>query len=323
MHVFRGFNHRTLAPRTALTIGNFDGVHRGHQAMLRHLIDVAERRQLVPTLLTFEPHPRDFFATLNGVPDSAPPHVSTLRDKLCALHEGGIEQVVVLRFDRRLAALTAEEFARRIIARGLHAQYVLVGDDFRFGSRRSGDFALLDALGPMLGFVAEQMPPVTETGRRISSSSVREALQRGDMETARVLLGRPYAISGHVLHGAKLGRKLGFPTLNLAFDPARPALAGVFVARVHGLGPAPLQAVASLGTRPAVEVHGRMLLETHVFDWDGDAYGKLVRVELLHKLRDEAHFPDLDQLAAAIRADAVRARAWFSPFPRQTTRDRI
>ena len=323
MHVFRGFNHRTLAPRTALTIGNFDGVHRGHQAMLRHLIDVAGRRQLVPSLLTFEPHPRDFFATLNGLPDSAPPHISTLRDKLCALREGGIEQVVVLRFDRRLAGLTAEEFARRIVTQGLHAQYVLVGDDFRFGSRRSGDFALLDAMGPALGFVAEQMPPVTETGRRISSSSVREALQRGDMETAQVLLGRPYAISGHVLHGAKLGRKLGFPTLNLAFDPARPALAGVFVARVHGLGNAPLQAVASLGTRPAVEVHGRMLLETHVFDWDGDAYGKLVRVELLHKLRDEAHFPDLDQLAAAIRTDAVRARAWFSQFARQTTRDRI
>ena len=323
MHVFRGFNHRALAGRNALTIGNFDGVHRGHQAILRNLIDVARRRQLVPTLLTFEPHPRDFFATLRRSPDSAPPHISTLRDKLGALSDCGVGQVVVLRFDQRLANLTAEDFIRQVVTAGLRAEYVLVGDDFRFGAGRAGNFALLQSMGKTLGFDAEQMPPVTETGRRISSSAVREVLQSGDMEAAGLLLGRPYAVSGHVLHGAKLGRKLGFPTLNLAFDSGRPALAGVFVARVHGLDSSPLAAVASLGTRPAVEANGRVLLETHVFDWNESAYGKLVRVELLHKLRDEAHFPDLDHLTAAIEADAAQARAWFGQLARQITRDRI
>ena len=323
MHVFRGLHHQALATRNALTIGNFDGVHRGHQAMLRHVIQAARERKLVPTVLTFEPHPRDFFATLAGSPQHAPAHISTLRDKLCALSDVGIEQAVVLRFDHRLAALSASEFVTTIIDRGLHAQYVLVGDDFRFGARRAGDFSLLTAMGSSLGFIAEQMPSVTETGQRISSSAVRDALRVGDMETAHTLLGRPYAISGHVLHGAKLGRQLGFPTLNLGFDHARPALAGVFVARVHGLSTEPLAGVASLGTRPAVEANGRLLLETHVFDWTGDAYGKLIQVELLHKLRDEAHYPDLDRLTAAIRQDADQARAWFSQLARQTTRDRI
>ena len=323
MHFFRGIHHKSLASRTALTIGNFDGVHRGHLAMLHQLVQVARSRGLVPTVLTFEPHPRDFFATLQGRPDSAPSHISTLRDKLCALREAGVQQVVVLRFDPRIAALSPEEFVAQIVWQGLNAQFVLVGDDFRFGARRAGDFAQLDTLMRNLGGEARQMPVVTETALRISSSAVRQALQAGDMETAQVLLGRPYAISGHVLHGAKLGRQLGFPTLNLRFDRARPALGGVFVARVHGLELAPLPAVASLGTRPAVETDGRVLLETHVFDWQGEAYGKLIRVELLHKLRDEAHYPDLTQLIAAIQNDSDQARAWFAQLARQTTRDRI
>ncbi len=291
--------------------------------MMHHLIQTAKARGLVPTVLTFEPHPRDFFATLAGHSDQAPAHISTLRDKLCALRDIGIEQVVVLRFDQRIAALSPEEFVDRIVLRGLRAQFVLVGDDFRFGARRAGDFAQFQTLMQASGGEARQMPAVTETALRISSSAVRQALQAGDMEAAQTLLGRPYMISGHVLHGAKLGRQLGFPTLNLRFDRARPALAGVFVSRVSGLGDAPLPAVSSLGTRPAVEANGRILLETHVFDWSGDAYGKLVQVELLHKLRDEAHYPDLAQLTAAIENDGVQARAWFSQLARQTTRDRI
>lgn len=323
MRVFRGLHHEALALQAAVTIGNFDGMHRGHQAMMHHLVQNANARGLVPTVLTFEPHPRDFFATLTGHPDQAPAHISTLRDKLCVLCDVGIEQVVVLRFDQRIAALTPTEFVDRIVLRGMRAKFVLVGDDFRFGARRAGDFAQLKTLMQASGGEARQMPAITETTLRISSSAVRQALHAGDMDTAQTLLGRPYMISGHVLHGAKLGRQLGFPTLNLRFDRARPALAGVFVSRVSGLSDAPLPAVSSLGTRPAVEANGRILLETHVFDWSGDAYGKLVQVELLHKLRDEAHYPDLPQLTAAIENDGVQARAWFSQLARQTTRDRI
>ncbi|MDY0330986.1 MAG: bifunctional riboflavin kinase/FMN adenylyltransferase [Thiomonas sp.] len=377
MHIFRGIHHKALASRTALTIGNFDGVHRGHLAMLHELVHTAHARGLVPTVLTFEPHPRDFFATLHGQPDSAPSRISTLRDKLCALREAGAEQVIVLRFDASIAALSPEAFVRQIVLQGLKAQFVLVGDDFRFGARRAGDFAQLDRLMRSAGGEARQMPVVLTQTRmklppdslrshstsrlashsdshgmdqsagtdpcpahppegvsvpserpcgtdlRISSSAVRQALQAGDMETVQLLLGRPYAISGHVLHGAKLGRKLGFPTLNLRFDRARPALGGVFVAQVHGLETAALPAVASLGTRPAVETNGRVLLETHVFDWRAQAYGKLIRVELLHKLRNEAHYSDLAQLTAAIQRDSDQARAWFAQLARQTTRDRI
>lgn len=323
MHVFRGFHHKALASQAALTIGNFDGMHRGHQAMMSHLVQTAKARNLAPTVLTFEPHPRDFFATLTGRAEQAPAHISTLRDKLCALSRVGVAQAVVLRFDQRIAALSPAEFVDRIVLQGLKARYVLVGDDFRFGARRAGDFSHLQSLMQASGGDAQQMHPVTETTLRISSSAVRSALQAGDMATAQVLLGRPYAISGHVLHGAKLGRQLGFPTLNLRFDRARPALSGVFVSRVFGLGDTPLPAVSSLGTRPAVEANGRILLETHVFDWSGDAYGKLVRVELLHKLRDEAHYPDLAELTAAIRNDSDQARAWFGQLARQTTRDRI
>ncbi|MEW6560548.1 MAG: bifunctional riboflavin kinase/FAD synthetase [Pseudomonadota bacterium] len=323
MHVFRGFHHKLLAARTALTIGNFDGVHRGHQAMLHQLVQTARFRALTPTVLTFEPHPRDFFATLQGHAESAPSHISTLRDKLCALGDAGVQQVVVLRFDQHLAALSPADFVARIVLDGLKARYVLIGDDFRFGAKRAGHFEQLDRLMREAGAEAQQMPVVTETDLRISSSAVREALKRGDMQMAERLLGRPYAISGHVMHGAKLGRQLGFPTLNLRFDRARPALGGIFVARVFGLHDTPLPAVASLGTRPAIEDQGRVLLETHVFDWRGDAYGKLIRVELLHKLRDEAHYPDLDQLTAAIQHDSDQARAWFAQLARQTTRDRI
>lgn len=323
MRVFRGFHHDALARRSGLSIGNFDGVHRGHQAVLQSLVQTSRERGLVPTVLTFEPHPRDFFATQAGHPDQAPAHISTLRDKLCALSAAGIGQVVVLRFDQHLAALSPEQFVDQVVLRGLRARLVLVGDDFRFGARRAGDFSRLQALMQAAGGEAREMTAITNGALRVSSSAVRQALQAGDMQTARNLLGRPYSISGHVLHGAKLGRRLGFPTLNLRFDRARPAPAGVFVSRVFGLHQMPLDSVSSLGTRPAVQTDGRILLETHVFDWHGDAYGKIVKVELLHKLRDEAHYSNLDQLTAAIAQDCAQARAWFGQLTRQTTRDRI
>lgn len=331
MRVFRGFHHSQLAPATALTIGSFDGVHRGHQAMLALLAGEARQRGLPSTVLTFEPHPRDFFHAHRGGP-VPPTRIATLRDKLCALAENGIHQAVVLRFDEALAALSPQAFIEDVLVAGLRARYVLVGDDFRYGARRAGDYALLDASGERLGFDVARMQSYEVHGLRVSSSAVREALARGDLAAAAALLGRPYAISGHVVHGAKLGRELGFPTLNLRLPHARPAAMGIFVAQVHGLADAPLPGVASLGLRPTVDDSGRVLLEVHCLDWPDrlgreGGYGKLVRVELLHKLRDEARYDGLPALTAAIARDTAQARAYFAASHdaerRQTTRDRI
>jgi len=342
MHVFRGFHHPGIAPHCALTIGNLDGVHRGHQAMLALLKSEARHRGLPSCVLTFEPHPRDFFAAKMNKPELAPPRVASLRDKLGELEACGIDQVVILRFDEHLASLPAQGFIDDVIVKGLGARYVLVGDDFRFGARRQGDYAMLDAAGQAQGFDVARMMSYEVHGQRVSSSGVRAALAAGDMVSAERLLGRPYSISGHVQHGRKLGRMLGesspgaadgFRTLNLRFAHVahkQPAAQGIFVVRVHGLADAPLQGVASLGVRPTIEDAGRVLLEVHCLDWPAgmaDAYGKLVRVELMHKLRDEAKFDGLPALVTAIRQDVADARAWLAAHPgqttRQTTRDRI
>ncbi len=344
MQVFRGFHHPGIAPACALTIGNFDGVHRGHQAMLALLRSEAQHRGLPSCLLTFEPHPRDFFAQRLGKPELAPARIAPLRDKLSELQRCGIDQVVVLRFDEALAALSAQDFIRQVLVEGLGARYVLVGDDFRFGAKRQGDYATLDAAGAREGFDVARMMSYEVHGLRVSSSAVREALGAGDMEAANRLLGRPYSISGHVVHGQKLGRQLnessagagdGFRTLNLRFPHRKSAAHGIYAVRVHGLADEPLGGVASLGVRPTVEEAGRILLEVHCLDWpaalgrDG-AYGKIVRVELLHKLRDEARYDGLPALSAAIARDVDQARAYLAAHSasyvkvsRQTTRDRI
>jgi len=344
MRVFRGIRHPDLAPACALTIGNFDGVHRGHQAMLALLVSEAAHRGLAPTAMSFEPNPRDYFAALAGKPEAAPTRIATLRDKLGELERCGIRQLVILRFDAAFAAQSPQSFIDRVLVEGLGVGYVLVGDDFRFGARRAGDYAMLDAAGDARGFDVARMNSYEVRGARVSSSAVRAALAGGDMKQAEALLGRPYGISGRVIHGAKLGRALGesgdgrgdgFRTLNLRFPHPRPAAMGIFVARVHGLGEAPLDGVASLGRRPTVDDSGRVLLETHVFDWPAalgaeGGYGKLVRVELLAKLRDETRYDSLEALAGAIRRDARDARAWLAAEARlhaatgrQTTRDRI
>ena len=317
MRVFRGFNHSQLAARCALTIGSFDGVHRGHQAMLALLVNEARHRGVASCVLSFEPHPRDFFAARSGRHEQAPPRISTLRDKLGELERCGIDQVVVLRFDETLCALSAQDFVERVLVRGLNARYVLVGDDFRFGARRTGDYALLDEAGARHGFDVARMQSYEVHGLRVSSSAVRAALAEGDMQRAAGLLGRPYSISGHVLHGAKLGRELGYRTLNLRFGHPRPAAAGIFVVRVHGLGDRPLPGVASLGRRPTVSDAGQVLLEAHCIDWpvalgDEGAYGRLVRVELLHWLRAERKYESLDALRSAIARDEAAARAWLA-----------
>lgn len=343
MRIYRGFGTHGLAAASAVTIGNFDGVHRGHQAMLALLVSEAAHRGVAPTVVTFEPNPRDFFAKKAGQPERAPARIAPLRDKLAELKRCHIAQAVVLRFDERLASESPEGFVERVLVRGAGARYVLVGDDFRFGAKRAGDYALLDALGSRHGFDVARMMSYEVHGTRVSSSAVRAALAAGDMDEAAALLGRPYALSGHVVHGARLGRSLGasaagrndgFRTLNVRFPHPRPAAHGIFVARVHGLSAAPLDGVASLGHRPSVDDSGRVLLETHVFDWPATlgpegGYGKIVRVELLARLRDEARYDTLDALTAAIADDARRARAWLAQAAthaaerRQTTRDRI
>ena len=331
MQVFRGFHHPGIAPACALTIGNFDGVHRGHQAMLALLRSEAQHRGLPSCVMTFEPHPRDYFARVANKPDLAPARIATLRDKLGELERCGIAQTIVLRFDRAFASQSPQAFVDDVLVRGLGTRYVLVGDDFRFGAKRAGDYAMLDAAGHAAGFDVARMNSYEVRGLRVSSSAVREALEAGDMAQAAALLGRPYSISGHVVHGRKLGRDLGFRTLNLRFSHPKPAALGIYAVQVHGLGNEPLDGVASLGKRPTVDDSGRVLLEVYCLNWPAalgaeGGYGRLVRVELLHKLRDEARYDGLEALTAAIRQDTDDARAFLASHAaqhRQTSRDRI
>jgi riboflavin kinase/FMN adenylyltransferase len=316
MRVFRGFHHRALrGTRHALTIGNFDGVHRGHQAMLALLTSEARHRGLPSCVLSFEPNPRDFFARRAGKPELAPPRIATLRDKLAELERCGVDTTVVARFDEAFAAQTPEAFIADVLLQGLGARYVLVGDDFRFGAKRAGTYAMLDEAGSRLGFDVARMNSYEVHGLRVSSSAVRDALAAGDMKRAESLLGRPYTISGHAVHGRKLGRELGFPTLNLRFAHPRPAATGIFVVRTHGLADRPLAGVASLGVRPTVEQAGRVLLEVHCLEWPlapEAGYGRLLRVELLHHLHAERRYESLAALRAGIAQDVADARTWLA-----------
>ena len=316
MRILRGLPLTPSNRDTALAIGNFDGVHRGHQALIDALKAHARPRGLACAVMSFEPHPRHYFAQLAGKPEAAPRRISTLRDRLDALAAHGVDTTFLLRFNRALAGMTAESFVRDLVVAACRAKFVMVGEDFRFGSKRAGDVYLLKRMGAELGFAVSTLSDVKENGARISSSLVRDALEAGCMDLAAELLGRPYALSGHVVHGAKLGRTLNFPTLTLRLPASerfgQPAARGIFVVRVHGLAPAPLPGVASLGLRPTVDESGRWLLETHLLDWQGDAYGKIVRVELLKKLRDEEKYDGLPALTAAIARDAAAARAWFA-----------
>ena len=356
MKVFRGFNHPGIAPACALTIGNFDGVHRGHQAMLALLCSEAQQRGVPSCVLTFEPHPRDYFARANDKPELAPARIGTLRDKLIDLARSGVDQAVVLPFNARLAAQPPQAFIDDVLVGGLGAKYILVGDDFRFGAKRAGDYAMLDAAGdvrtdgkgfdvarmnsyaisnPHARHTVSSLPPEgasvalgrpgsTGHNLRVSSSAVRDALADGRMGDAARLLGRPYRISGHVVHGRKLGRVLGFPTINLRFSHWKPAASGIFVVNIYGLGQHvddALQGVANLGVRPSLDPDdvngGRVLLETHCLDWPAslgadEGYGKIIRVELLHKLHGELKYDGLEALTTGIAKDCDDARAWFA-----------
>jgi riboflavin kinase / FMN adenylyltransferase len=337
MKVFRGYQHPQRAAHCAMTIGNFDGVHRGHQAMLALLRSEAQHRGVPSCVMSFEPHPRDYFAAASQKPELAPARVATLRDKLSELARCGVDQCVVLPFNARLAAQPAGNFIEDVLVKGLGAQYVLVGDDFRFGAKRVGDYEMLDEAGERLGFDVARMNSYEVHGQRVSSSAVRDALGQGRMDEVARLLGRPYSISGHVVHGRKLGRELGFRTLNLRFSHWKPAASGIFAVQVHGLADRPLPGVANLGIRPSLDASdvngGRVLLETYCLEWPDSlgtegAYGKIIRVELLHKLHDELAYDGLDSLKAGIARDCDDARAFFAgsmhtETSRQTTRDRI
>lgn len=334
MKIFRGLRHPGIAPGCALTIGNFDGVHRGHQAMLALLRSEAAHRGVPSCVMTFEPHPRDHFAAVLGKPDLAPPRIATFRDKLAELARCGVDQTIVLPFNQQLASQAPQAFIDDVLVRGLGARYVLVGDDFRFGARRAGDYAMLDAAGRRQGFDVARMMSYEVHGQRVSSTAVRAALAEGRMPDAAALLGRPYGISGHVVHGRKLGRALaesaagagdGFRTLNLRFSRRahawKPAASGIFVVQVHGLADQPLAGVANLGVRPSLDPGdvngGRVLLETHVLNWPAQlgaegAYGKIVRVDLLHKLHDELRYHSLAALTDGIARDCADARNWLA-----------
>ena len=301
--------HGFIAPagqRHAVTVGNFDGVHRGHQAMLARVVAKARLLGVPVCVLTFEPHPREFFS-----PASAPTRLTRLRDKLELFAEAGIDRTHVARFDAKLARLSAERFIEAVLVRGLETAWLLVGRDFRFGAKRAGDFALLEKAARRHGFELETMPDVTHEGERVSSSAVRAALEAGDLRRAEVFLGRPYTMSGRVAHGERLGQALGFPTANIVLRRRAP-LAGVFVVEAeleetHRR----LRGAASVGRRPTIREQAQLLLEVHLLDFEGEIYGRHLRVTFLERLRAEQKFDGLEALRAAIARDVARAREFF------------
>jgi riboflavin kinase/FMN adenylyltransferase len=297
--------HSSPAQRTAIAVGSFDGVHLGHQAMLARVKAAAAERGIAAAALTFEPLPREYFA-----PAQAPARLSSLGEKLAAIEPLGIDVAFVERFGRDFAAISAEAFAERL-ARHYRARWVMVGQDFRYGAGRKGDCASLAAAGRTLGFEVEILPAVTLDGERVSSTRVRDALAAADFAQAARLLGRPYAITGRVAHGRKRGRDMGFPTVNIRLARARPAVSGIYAVKCFGAATRGLEGVASLGINPAVTHGGPATLEAFLFDFSGDLYGRRLTIEFMKKLRDEANFASLDELAAQIQRDCDAARSFF------------
>lgn len=296
MQIFRHIPAQQQLP-CALAIGNFDGMHLGHQALLQKLNETAKTLNLTSAVMTFEPHPREFFA-----PETAPVRLSSLREKLEHFDEAEVEFTYVCRFNRRLAGLTPQEFMKNILRDSLNAQAILVGEDFRFGAMRAG--STLDFLEAKFNLIS--LPQVDLENSRVSSTRVRSALATGNLQEASLLLNRPYSMSGKVVHGAKLGRELGFPTANVLMRHERPALTGVYAVKLDGLN-----SVANLGIRPTIAGVSKLKLEVHVIDFNADLYGKHVHVEFLHKIRDEQKFDGLDALKAQIALDVEAAKIFF------------
>ncbi|MFC1748691.1 bifunctional riboflavin kinase/FAD synthetase [Pseudomonadota bacterium] len=307
MEFIRGFqNIRPEHRGCVATIGNFDGVHLGHQAVLGQLAEAAGRLSLPTVVITFEPQPQEYFG---GAVDA--PRLTRLREKLQALRRYSVDRVVCLSFNQSLAELSAEQFIERLLVDGLGVSYLVVGDDFRFGHQRRGDFDMLKAAGEKHGFQVVSMHSFLVDGERVSSTRLREALAKGAMDTAGELLGRTYRMSGRVARGDQRGRQWGFPTANIHLHRKATPVRGVFAVEMFGVTGEPVAGVANVGTRPTVD-GTRTLLEVHLFDFVGDIYGRYVEVVFLHKLRDEVRFASLDALKQQIGLDSDAARDFFA-----------
>ncbi|MBN4079295.1 bifunctional riboflavin kinase/FAD synthetase [Beggiatoa alba] len=287
------------------TIGNFDGVHLGHQAVLGQLAEKADALNLPLTVVTFEPQPQEYFC-----PEQAPPRLTRFREKVQVLRRYAVDRVLVLKFNKAFSQQLPDAFIQNLLVNGLGVKYLVIGDDFRFGKDRAGDFAMLQAAGAKHDFEVVNMHTFALDEQRVSSTRVREALGAGDLNAAEKLLGRIYRMSGRVAHGDKKGRTIGFPTANIHLHRITAPLRGVFAVELFGIAGEPLPGVANLGTRPTM---GGMktLLEVHLFDFDGDIYGRHVHVDFLWKLRDEQRFESFDALKAQILLDAEQARSFF------------
>ncbi|MCW8918015.1 MAG: bifunctional riboflavin kinase/FAD synthetase [Gammaproteobacteria bacterium] len=309
MELIRGlYNLRPRHRGCVATIGNFDGVHLGHQAVLGQLAEKAQEFGLPTVVITFEPQPQEYFS--HG---EIPPRLTRLREKLRALRRFAIDRVLALRFNQGLAGLSADAFIQQVLLDGLDVRYLVVGDDFRFGRGREGDFALLQRVGAANGFEVVHMHTFSLGGARVSSTRIREALQRGDLLQAEQMLGRPYRMCGRVAHGNKLGRTIGFPTANIFLHRKKTPVDGVFAVELFGIEGEPVAGVANVGTRPTVDATGtRTLLEVHLFDFAADIYGRYVQVDFLHRIREERRFDSFEALKAQILHDAEEARAFFA-----------
>ncbi len=295
---------RPLGRGAAVTIGNFDGVHRGHSELFSLISATARQQNLRSCVLTFEPHPRAFFS-----PDAAPARISSLRDRLAWIRAHGIDEVRLLRFDQRLAGMSPHAFIEEVLVAQLHTRHLWVGDDFRFGQKRAGDFNTLQLAGQQHGFDVAGIQSVVHANRRVSSTDIRLHLTQGNIAAATEALGHPITYSGHVVHGQKLGRTLGFPTLNLRLGFRSQALSGILAVWVHGIEEKPLPGVASLGVRPSVKSTGEYWLETFLPDWSGDAYGRNIQIEVVSHIRPEARFDSLDALIVQMKRDTEQALA--------------
>ena len=316
MHIFRGTIPQNRNP-VALTIGNFDGMHLGHQTMLRYLRESADRLDLVSCVMIFEPHPREFLS-----PNQAPVRLNSLREKLEFFSELGINQVQICRFNSKFAEISPKDFMGRILQGRLLARWILAGKDFRFGANRVGDLDMLKTFSVQYGFEVHEMPSYVINSLRVSSTAVRQALAIGNLEFVKCLLGRPYSISGRVIDGDKLGKKIGYATANIQLKREQPPISGIFVVEICGaieLSPQiVMRGVASLGARPTVHKNSELVLEVHIFDFKKDIYGLHLRVNFLHKLRDEEKYPNLEMLARQIGKDVENAKNYFSSEARST-----
>ncbi|MCP3851644.1 MAG: bifunctional riboflavin kinase/FAD synthetase [Gammaproteobacteria bacterium] len=318
MEIIRGLHNLSRQKQGCVaTIGNFDGVHRGHQHILAQLSEKARASQLPSLLITFEPQPQEFF-----VPERSPARLTRFRDKAEVIADCGIDKLLVIHFKSSFCQLSADDFVRKVLVDKLRVQYLQVGDDFQFGKDRGGNFNTLQLSGQEFGFEVENTPTFSIDNERVSSTRIRKALEAGDMELTQSLLKRPYWMSGHVQHGAKRGRTIGFPTANVPLHRETPAVSGVFAVRLWGRDlnickdsvvpsdKSGVNGIANIGYRPTVDGK-KGLLEVHLFDFEGDLYGKLVHVDFLHKIREEIKFDSFELLKEQILNDVVAAKHYF------------